>query len=257
MIVRADHKTHKIIFPYFNINNLYIQKNLFIYTYIYLFIYLFTNTYLALFLNFLNKFLRQFDCILITSRRGEDDRDGRGQRHISPLFARARHFTDMPPPPPLRRIRVRSDPESEHWVSRGYPEHGANNNHGWWCTTCSTGDAATASPSPTTTAPPRATSPSTITVWCSAPSRSRMTNCSKSPSTRRYPSPRRETPSRTLDSPQPPRAPTSMTERGGHRVRRAVPVRRDASNEPRERHFHLERSRKNNAGIFCTDIVNK
>lgn len=51
--------------------------------------------------------------------------------------------------------------------------------------TCSTGDADIVSPSATTTARPRATPPSTITVWCSAPSRSRMMSCSKSLLTKR------------------------------------------------------------------------
>lgn len=75
-------------------------------------------------------------------------------------------------------------------------QHGARTR----CTTCFTGDAAIASPSPTTTAPPRATSPNTITAWCSAPSRSEMTCCSKSSLRRRY-----APPSRDALAPSPPR----------------------------------------------------
>jgi len=52
--------------------------------------------------------------------------------------------------------------------------------------TCSIGDAVAVSLSATTTAPPRATYPSSRMAWCSAPSRSRMMNCSRSSSTRRY-----------------------------------------------------------------------
>jgi len=73
-------------------------------------------------------------------------------------------------------------------ASHGTTRHDAARRatHGDLHSTCSIGDAATVSPSATTAVPPRAISPSTITAWCSAPSRSRMTSCSKLPSTRRY-----------------------------------------------------------------------